>query len=367
MKLLIINSVCGIRSTGRIATDIALEYEKNGYEVKIAYGRETVPEEYKRFAVRIGDEINVKLNALSCRLFDNDGFAAKVQTKKFLKWAEEFNPDELWLHNLHGYYINIELLFKWIKTRPQMKVKWTLHDCWTFTGHCTHFSYRKCYKWKEECKRCPAKKEYPKSIFTDGSQKNYLLKKELFCGVDDLTLITPSNWLAGLVKSSFLKGYPIIVKHNTIDLETFKPTSSDFRKKYNLEDKKIILGVASAWSERKGLRDFIQLSTLLDNTYQIVMVGLTKKQIENLPNNILAIERTNDKKELVEIYSASDIFLNLTYEDNYPTTNLEAQACGTPCITYHTGGSVESVSEENIVEQGDLNKLIIKIINNIER
>lgn len=362
MKLLEINSVCGIRSTGRIATDIASEYEKNGWTCRIAYGRETVPEKNKDIAVRIGNETEAKINALKCRLLDNDGFAAKAQTKRFLEWASEYDPDVLWLHNLHGYYINIELLFAWIKTRPNMKVKWTLHDCWAFTGHCSNFELQGCEKWKHACGCCPLKKAYPSSLLFDRSGNNYEQKKASFLGVSDMEIITPSEWLAKLVRESFLSGYKTTVKHNTIDLSVFKPTPGDFRKRYGLEDKKIVLGVASAWGKTKGLEDFFAISKLLGEQYKVVLVGLKEKQKKRIPANILGITRTNSTRELAEIYTAADVFVNATYQDNYPTVNLEAQACGTPCITYRTGGSVESVSKENIVDQGDVEGLVKRII-----
>lgn len=361
MKILFINSVCGIRSTGRIVTDLAEYYTAQGNEVKIAYGRETVPEKYYKISYRIGTDFDVKVNAIKARLCDNEGFNAERQTNEFVKWADNYNPDLVWLHNLHGYYINIEQLFRWIKTRPHMEVRWTLHDCWAFTGHCSHFSYLKCERWKENCFQCPQKKEYPKGLFLDNSVENYRRKKKAFCGVENMTVITPSKWLADLVKQSFLKDYPVEVVHNTIDTVVFRPTPSDFREHYELQDKKIVLGVASSWCERKGMYDFFKLSELLDVSFRIVMIGLTGEQIKNLPSSIIGIERTNNSSQLAEIYTAADVFVNLTYEDNYPTVNLEAQACGTPCITYRTGGSVESVPEDNIVEQGDLNALVSKI------
>lgn len=363
MKILQINSVCGIRSTGRIATDLAVEFESQGHECKIAYGRETVPEKFKKYAIRIGSDFSVKKNVLAARLFDNEGFNAKKATEDFLKWADEFNPDLLWLHNLHGYYINVELLFDWIKSRPNMQVKWLLHDCWTFTGHCSHFTLAKCEQWKSHCSSCSKTRAYPKSFIVSKCYQNFERKKKAFCGVNNMTIITPSKWLADLVKSSFLKDYHIEVKHNTIDTKIFKPTYGDFRKRYALEDKKIVLGVASAWGKNKGLYDFIELSTMLDDTYKVVLVGLTKKQIKKIPTQIVCIERTNSAQELAEIYTAADVFLNLTYQDNYPTVNLESQACGTPCITYRTGGSVESVPESNIVEQGDLLGVVDMISN----
>ena len=350
-----INEVCGTGSTGKICTKIAEEYEKNGYECKIAYGRHgDVPEQYKKYAVRIGNDFSVKFHALSTRIFDNHGFCSYFVTKKFLRWADDYNPDIVWLHNLHGYYINIELLFKWIKSRPNMKIKWTLHDCWAFTGHCSHFTVAKCYKWKKQCANCPQKNEYPKSLLFDNSYYNYKRKMIAFTGVKGMTIIAPSKWLANLVKKSFLRKYPIEVHYNKIDTDVFKPTQSDFRERYRLTDKVIVLGVSNVWNERKGYFDFIKLSKILNNKYRIVMVGLNEEQLKEIPKNIIGISRTKDQKELAEIYTAADVFLNLTYEDNYPTVNLESQACGTPVITYRTGGSPESVIADNVVEVGSL-------------
>ena len=357
-----INVVCGIRSTGRICTDLAEMLEQKGHKVKIAYGRESVPRQYQKYAVRIGNDIDCKMHGIATRVFDRHGFASKNSTKNFLAWAEKYNPDVLHLHNLHGYYINIEMLFDWIKSRPNMKVIWTLHDCWAFTGHCSYFSYVKCNKWKRRCKNCPQKRDYPASYFIDNSENNFLRKRNAFTGVENMTIVTPSKWLAGLVKQSFLKEYPVKVIHNGIDTDVFKPTLSNFRKKYHLENKKIILGVASTWDRRKGFEDFIKLAGMLDDTYRIVLVGLSAKQMKIIPDNIVGIMRTNNTKELAAIYTAADVFLNLTYEDNYPTVNLEAQACGTPCITYNTGGSVESVSKNSVISQGDM-KEILKIVN----
>lgn len=355
MKALFINSVCGIRSTGRICTDLAKELEQQGYECKIAYGREEfVPVEFQKYAVRIGNNMDVRLHALEARLLDNSGFGSKRATKAFLEWADDYDPDLLWLHNIHGYYINVEMLFDWIKSRPNMQVKWTLHDCWAFTGHCTYFTYAKCDKWKTGCHNCPEKKSYPKSNLFDASKTNYMKKKKLFTEVNNLEIITPSNWLANLVKESFLKEYTISLRYNTVDTDIFKPTPSDFKDRYGIKDKKMILGVASVWDRRKGLDDFVELSKMLDNRYQIVLVGLTNKQISKMPNNIICIERTNSKQELAEIYSVADVFVNPTYEDNYPTTNLEAQACGTLVITYDTGGCSETVDSKSfIVSTGD--------------
>lgn len=366
MKLLLINAVCGIGSTGKICGAIAQQYEQEGHEAKIAFGRNGyVPEQFQKYAVRIGSDWDVRLHGVYTRLTDRHGFASRAATRKFLQWASEYDPDVLWLHNIHGYYINIELLFQWIKSRPNMQVKWTLHDCWAFTGHCSHFSFVKCDKWKTGCNNCPQKAEYPASVLRDSSKWNYEKKKDLFTGVANMTLITPSGWLADLVKQSFLREYPVEVVYNTINTEIFRPTPSDFRERYGLQDKKIILGVASVWGPRKGLDDFVKLSSMLDDSYRIVLVGVTAKQAQLLPANILSIARTNNQQELAEIYTAADVFLNPTYEDNYPTVNLEAQACGTKVITYDTGGSKETLKEHGIaLPTGDV-AAVLKFILNI--
>ena len=334
MRVLIINSVCGIRSTGRIATDIAKEYMAQGHMCRIAYGREEVPEEYRDISYRIGSEMNIRFNALKARLLDNEGLNAKKETKKFIKWADNYDPDLLWIHNLHGYYMNIELLFDWIKRRPRMQVRWTLHDCWAFTGHCAHFSYVRCYKWREQCHHCSQKKEYPTSLLAEHSRQNFIRKQRAFLGVKNMTIITPSQWLADLVKQSFLKEYRVDVHHNTIDRSVFRPTVSEFRERMGLVGKKIVLGVASAWGERKGLGTFVQLSRLLPAEYQVVLVGLEEKQIRRLPSSILCIRRTNSIEELAQIYSVADVFVNPSTEETFGLTTLEALSCGTPSIVY---------------------------------
>lgn len=357
MKLLLINSVSGIGSTGKIVARIADDYISQGHEARIAYGRsDVVPKQYEPISYRIGSSWEVKLHALSSRLLDNHGMCSKISTEKFLKWANEYNPDVLWLHNLHGYYINIEKLFSWIKSRPHMQVKWTLHDCWAFTGHCTHFDFCGCEKWKTQCSNCPQTKEYPSSFLVDNSTKNYNRKRKAFTGVKKMEIITPSKWLAGLVKDSFLKEYPLSVIPNTIDTTVFKPTASEFRKIQGLENKKIILGVANVWDARKGYQDFIKLRALLDDSFHIVLVGLTPKQIHELPKGITGITRTNSASELAAIYTAADVFFNPTYQDNYPTVNIESEACGTPVITYNTGGAPETIAlgESIIIPKGNI-------------
>lgn len=334
MKVLFINSVCGIRSTGRIVAQLADNYIKSGHECRIAYGREGVPESLREISIRIGSEWDVKMNAALARLLDNEGLNAKRATKQFLNWANMYNPDVLWLHNLHGYYLNIEMLFEWIKSRPQMQVKWTLHDCWAFTGHCAYFSFVKCNRWQYNCGNCCQSGKYPVSYFWDSSESNFRRKKSAFCGVHNMTLITPSKWLADLVQYSFLKAYPVEVYYNTIDTKVFTPTISNFREKYNLNGRKIVLGVASVWDERKGLADFLELSAILQSDYVIVLVGISTEEIKNCPSSIIGIPPTNSAKELAEIYTAADVFVNPSREETFGLTTLEALSCGTPAIVY---------------------------------
>ena len=360
MKVLLINSVCGIRSTGRICTDIAQELERQGHTVRIAYGRvEQVPQWAEKYAVPIGGAVSVALHGARTRLLDDHGFGSVAATRRFLRWAEEYDPELLWLHNLHGYYINIRLLFDWIRSRPQMQVKWTLHDCWAFTGHCSHFDFVRCDKWQTGCHRCPQRARYPKSLFWDRSRSNYLRKQAIFTGVKDLTLITPSHWLAELVKQSFLGCYPVEVRHNTIDTEIFRPTQGNFRATHGLSHVKLILGVASAWSDRKGLQDFYQLSRCLDPDTRILLVGLDERQLQQLPPGILGLQRTNDVRQLAELYTTADLFFNPTYEDTYPTVNLEAQACGARVVTYRTGGAPETLyrPDARVIDQGDWQRI----------
>ncbi len=344
VKILMINVVCGAGSTGRICTDLATELEKRGHEVKIAYGRGAVPEKYKKYAVRIGSEFDVRLHAIKARLFDAAGFGSRRATERFIEWVKEYDPDIIHLHNIHGYYINIEVLFRYLRSCGK-KIVWTLHDCWPFTGHCAYFTTAKCEKWKDGCNKCPEKRSYPSSCFIDNSKQNYRRKKVAFTGIKDMTLIMPSQWLAGLVKQSFLREYPIEVHYNTINRDIFKPTPSNFRKTHGLNGKIVILGVAQGWSKRKGLQDFIELSRMLDDNYAIVLVGLTQKQIDNLPKNIIGLKRTENLEELASIYTMADVFVNPSKEETFGLTTIEAEACGTKAIVYKGTACEEIVNK----------------------
>jgi len=357
-KLLQINSVVNSGSTGRIAEEIGQTAIAAGWESYIAYGRNERPSSSK--LIRIGNDKDIKLHGLQTRLFDRHGLGSKGATTDFIRQVEEINPDIIHLHNIHGYYINMEVLFLYLK-KVNIPVIWTFHDCWPITGHCSYFSFVGCEKWKTQCYSCPQKKGYPASYFIDRSKKNYNLKKELFNSLSNLTLVPVSQWLSGILKESFLQNYPIKVINNGVNTDVFKPSlNSDFRNKYGLKDKFILLGVASVWEERKGLKDYIELSKILESEFQIVLVGLNKKQVEQLPNNILGIERTDNVGELADIYSSADLVLNLSYEETFGLTTVEGFACGTPGIVYNATASPEliDVSTGIVVEQGNINKLV---------
>lgn len=356
-KILQINSVVNSGSTGRIAEEIGQTAMATGWESYIAYGRNDRPSQSE--LIKISNDWDIKLHGIQTRLFDRHGLGSRSATKELIGKIKEISPDIIHLHNIHGYYINIEILFHYLK-ESNIPVIWTLHDCWPITGHCSYFTFVGCEKWKTQCFNCPQKTSYPASWLVDRSEKNFRLKKELFTSLPNLTLVPVSQWLSGILKESFLKGYPIKVIHNGINTDVFNPSSSsDFRAKHGLENKFILLGVASVWSPRKGLKDFIELSKHLNSDYQIVLIGLSREQIEQLPDNILGIERTESVEVLANIYSAADIVLNLSYEETFGLTTVEGFACGTPGIVYNATASPEliDVSTGIVVEQGNINKL----------
>lgn len=335
-------------STGKIMLQEHEELLAQGEKSFAFWGRGRASQNKNEF--RFATDLEVYLDVLQTRLDGRAGFHSKRATKSLLKKLDGINPDIVHLHNIHGYYVNIEMLFEWL-VNHDCKVQWTLHDCWAFTGHCAYFTYVQCAQWKAHCaydEPCSQPYAYPKTYSKHSCFNNFEDKRRIFTDIspDRMTLITPSLWLEGLVKESFLKEYPVVVKRNTINAAIFKPAPSDFRKRYGIGDRFMILGVASPWTERKGLNDFIQLSKELDvERFAIVLVGLSKKQIKNLPNGIIGLTRTESAQELAIIYTAADVFFNPTHEDNFPTVNLEAQACKTYVITYDTGGSRETIMD----------------------
>lgn len=358
MKVLLINAEFAKGGgPATIVRGICEQIISDGGDVMVAYGLQSNSNQNVKM-YKIGSKTDRYLHAISTRVFDNHGRSSWVATKRLIKEIEKFKPDIVNLHNIHGYYINYKLLFEYL-TLKDIPLVWTLHDCWAFTGHCAYFDRVDCKKWMTKCENCVQLSEYPKTLVFDRSSVNFEDKKYSFLQPKKMVIVTPSVWLKDLVSKSFLKKYSCKVIYNGIDLDVFKYTKSDFAKKYGLLNKKIVLGVASTWDERKGLKEFIGLSRLLSDKYKIVIVGVDEKQKQKLPKSILTITRTENINKLVEIYSAADVFVNPTYEDNFPTVNLEALACGTPVIAYNTGGCREQILSNcgNIVPRGNIVKL----------
>ena len=355
MKILEINTLNETGSTGRIMQGIADAASKEGFEMITAYG---YGNSEKKNAYHIGNKFSYYFHNALSRLTCAPGRYSHFATRNFIKYIESEKPDLIHLHNIHSFFVNYPMLFKYIK-KKNLPVVWTLHDCWSFTGKCTYYDNCHCDKWKNGCGNCPIIGEYPESLFLDRSKAEFKLKKDLFTSIDNLTIVTPSKWLANEVKESYFNNKRIEVINNGINLNNFHHINSDIKEKFNIH-KKVILGVASEWTKRKGLNDFIELSKVLREDYQIVLIGVDSKTQVTLPPNIKAISRTENIKELAEWYSASEVLVNPTYEDNFPTVNLEALACNTPVITYQTGGSPESIFKETglVLKQGDIKGVV---------
>ncbi len=356
VKLLQINVSANWGSTGKISEDIGKLAIDVGWESWIAYGRGE-PISVSNL-IRIGNDWDVRWHGIQSRIFDSHGLASRKATRIFIKQIESLRPDIIHLHNIHGYYLNYKLLFEYLK-KWGGPVIWTLHDCWPFTGHCAYYDFAKCDRWKSECHDCPQLKSYPASLWKDRSRDNYKDKKRAFLGCHNLTFVPVSDWLRRELSKSFLSNYHAVTIHNGIDIETFHPI-----EKVAVEtDKKVILGVASVWDKRKGLDEFIKLRTKLSDRFVIILVGLSQDQIASLPEGITGIRRTESVEQLVSLYNMADVFVNPTLEDNFPTTNLEALACGTPVITYDTGGSPEAIDAETgaVVRYRDVDGFAMKI------
>lgn len=359
MRIVGINAV-SYGSTGTIMRNIADVARKKGIEYYTFSKRVNGDNPNYDFHYYISNVNSVKLSSRLSSYTGIEGIWNYTETHQLIKQLKKINPDIIHLHNLHGWYLNLPMLFKFIKNN-NIQVVWTFHDCWPFTAKCPHFELANCYKWKTGCKNCPQLNLYPQQK-TDRTKLMFKLKKSWFGGVKSMTIVTPSYWLSELVKMSYMKEYDIKVINNGIDLEKFKPTNSDFRDRYDLNDFKIALGVASDWGVRKGLDVFNELADILPNNYKIVLVGV-ENQAE-ISRKIIKISSVNANK-LAQIYSAADVFVNPTREDNYPTVNVEALACGTPVVTFKTGGSPEIVEYTDggaVVDKDDVNALAKAIV-----
>ena len=357
MKIVQINATCGVGSTGKICVGISELMSANSIENYILFSSRT---NGYPLGISCSDDRYLRGQALRSRILGNYGFNSKKATRKMIQELERIQPDIVHLHNIHGHDCDLELLFSYFRQK-KTKLIWTFHDCWAFTAYCPHFAMMKCEKWKTQCSECIQHRQF--SWIFDRSKMLYAKKKSLFSGLD-LTIVTPSQWLADLVKESFLKEYPVRVINNGIDLEVFKPTESDFRERYGLTGKKVLLGVAFGWGVRKGLDVFLELARRLPDEYQIILVGTNERVDKQLPKNIISIHRTQNQQELAEIYSAADLFVNPTREENFPTVNMESLACGTPVLTFRTGGSPETIDETcgAVVDCDDLEEMYRAIL-----
>lgn len=356
MKVFMINSVVDYGSTGKIVRDLANGLEARGHDVRIAYGRMQAKDEHATFDLR--DKRASAWHLLMTRLLGRHGLHSKKATVKLINEIEAYQADLIHLHNLHGYYLDVKMLMEYLKTK-KLKVIVTLHDCWLFSGSMAYFDYHGCKTWDQGCVECNSTKDYPQQIFSWRQKKNFKWKKEVLSGFSDLTVVTPSDWLSELAKASFLGEYPVITINNGIDLELFKPEPFSGLAGINPDDI-VYLGLASIWEARKGLDYLYQLSDRLASHQKLVIVGLNEKQLKSVPDKVIGISRTSDFEALKGLYSRADVYLNPTLEDNFPTTNLEALACGTPILSFATGGSGEALDEETgwLIERGNAEAFI---------
>ncbi|MBE6763300.1 MAG: glycosyltransferase [Ruminococcaceae bacterium] len=359
MKIVQINTTCGVGSTGMICVGISRLLTEQQIENYILYSSKT--NGYEK-GISCSDDRYIKIQALKSRLFGNYGFNSAAATRKMIRELDRIQPDLVHLHNLHGHDCHLEQLFSYFKAK-NIKLIWTFHDCWAFTGYCPHFAMHHCNKWQTTCSHCVQRREY--SWLFDRSKQVFLRKKRLFEGLD-LTIVAPSQWTADMAGQSFFKGYPVKVIYNGIDVSVFQPTANTFKEDHGIApDKKIVLGVAFDWGPRKGLDAMIELATRLDpQQYQVVLVGTNDEVDKQLPPSILSIHRTQNQTELAKIYTAADVFVNPTREEVLGLTNIEANACGTPVVTFRTGGSPECIDESSgvVVEAEDTEAMIAQVV-----
>ena len=348
--LLQINITANWGSTGKIAEQIGVLAQQSGWDSYIAYGRNMNPSKNK--LIRIGSKVGSYLHFAEQRIFDNEGQCSRLETKRLIRQIKKIKPDIINLHNIHDHYLNFKLLYEYLN-KTDIKVVWTFHDCWAITGHCMHFITKNCNRWITGCYDCPMKGEYPKT-FLDKSKQNWEFKKRLFAENKNLTIVACSDWIADFVKKSFLSEKRLEVIHNGCDIRLFTPQKRQLSEMYR------IIAISSVWYPNKGELDIYKLRSMLpEDEYEIIMVGLSVEQLKKLPAGINGIQRTQNVQELAQLYSDADVLINPTYEDNFPTVNIEALACGTPVITYRTGGSPEAIDKNTgaVVEQGNLDAL----------
>lgn len=353
MKVVQINSVFGEGgSTGRIARELHDYLAQCGHESYAAFGY-TYAGAYFPNTLCMNSIPALKVSILKTRMYPAHGFYNKRATKRLITWLDQIKPDVVHLHNLHGHYVNVEMLFTYLKERD-IPVVWTLHDCWSFTGWCAYYDMANCMRWQTGCKDCPCKHDYPFTWFFDRSAQNYQRKKKVFTSLDKLELVCPSQWLADQVAASYLKEFPRSVINNGVDLGVFTPGESDLKHRLGIEGKAMVLALANEFSARKGVEHLVELSNRLDDAHALVILG-APHALQGASPSTIYLPRTNSAQELADVYRAADVFVNPTLADNLPTTNIEALACGTPVVTFNVGGSAEVVGDACgwIVERND--------------
>lgn len=344
-KLVQFNPVANWGSTGRLTEDIGDVVMASGWESYIAFGRQFNPS--KSHLLQVGGKWSVLSHTLKTRLFDRQGFGSYCATKKLLKQFDEIKPDVFQFHNLHGNFLNLPLVLKYA-TEKNIPIVWSLHDCWSMTGHCSHFISIGCEKWKTGCYKCPLKRKYPNSWLIDSSKRNYREKKALIQAVPRLTIISGSEWLAGIARESYFKGRDIRVIPDGIDTDIYQPRNNgdEIRKRLGLEGKFVIVATGTDWNEDKGLSDYGKLKKMLSEDYAIVLVGMNEEALAMVPEGVIGLPRTKSPQELSEYYSMADCVMSLSKRESFGLTPVEGFACGTPAIVYDTTALPELITPE---------------------
>ncbi len=338
MRIAQINT-CSYGSTGGIAKKIHAELSEQGHESLFAYG---FGPDVNHKSVKISNKVSGLVHKVISEFIGLHGYASVISTIKLVKKLKKFKPDIIHLHNLHGGYINLKILFDYIK-KENIKTVITLHDCWLFTGKCYHYYEARCDKYLHNCGNCPQLSMYPKSKFFDFTTKMLNDKKNLFKGIKNLHIVTVSQWLKEQAQATFLGRFPISVVSNGVN-DVFRVTNSTEQTEVTdkIKGKFVILSVASVWDEHKGMKDIEDLSLRLADDEVILVVGkITNKK--PLPDNIITIDRTENIEKLVEIYNAADVYVSMSTEETFGLTIAEALCCGVPAIVYNATACREMV------------------------
>lgn len=357
MRVLLIDVNCKYSSTGKIVYDLYNKLRAEGHEAAIAYGRGKKICEEKIY--KFGLDIETYVHALLARVTGYNGYFSYFSTRRLIRFIEEFQPDVIHIHELHAYFVNIEPLINYIRQKG-IKTVCTLHCEYMYTGKCGHS--HECEKWKTECTKCPHVHEYPASILLDQTTYMFRKKKSLFDEWKGLVIATPSQWLADRAKQSFLRNCMTKVVHNGINVDIFRPQNADaLKKEYNIKpDEKVVLGLApDILSEAKGGSYILQLAEKMKNQkVRFVLVGVTGKGVEYI-DNVVFVGKIRNQQKLAQHYSMADVFVICSKRENFPTTCLEAQCCGTPIVGFDTGGSRETavLTEKYFTDYGDVDAL----------